>query len=299
MYKKTLLMPLLAVILSLIAVTPAGAITKNAVPDTEHPYVGLVAFYDANWEFLWRCSGSLLSPSVFLTAGHCADTGDGAVYARVYFQQDAGANYDPALGYDPVTGYPNECATGTLGTLCATSDELYNFGYPAGFPNTHDVGLVILDQAIDMPEYGELAGAGFLDALATQRGRQEITFTASGYGLSRTNPVFTESYRSRLMASSQLVNLRSALTDGFNVQLQGNGKGQGGTCFGDSGGPLFYGGYDSNLIVGVTSFGLNANCTGVDFYYRTDTAEVLAWILETVAKSTASAELDDIVIVEA
>ena len=50
-------------------------------------------------EFIHRCSGSLLSDSVFLTAGHCVERGDGsgevAAYARIWFEQDAGADYDP------------------------------------------------------------------------------------------------------------------------------------------------------------------------------------------------------------
>ena len=98
----------LTLLLGLVLTTawPAGAITGNFQPDFEHEYVGLVVFYDANGEFLWRCSGSLLTDQVFLTAGHCADLGEGAVSARVYFEQDAGANYDPELGYDPVSGYP-------------------------------------------------------------------------------------------------------------------------------------------------------------------------------------------------
>ena len=113
-----------------IVVVPALAITGTWVEDFEHPYVGLVVYYDANGEFVWRCSGSLISPTKFLTAGHCSDTAEGAASARVYFQQDAGFNYDPALGYDPVTGYPEFCAPGTEGTLCATSNELYNYGLP-------------------------------------------------------------------------------------------------------------------------------------------------------------------------
>jgi hypothetical protein len=264
--------------------TPAGAITGNYVEDFQHPYVGLVVFYDADGEFTHRCSGSLLTSTVFLTAGHCTDASTGAVSARVYFQQDAGANYDPATELDPVSGYPETCAAGTLGTLCATSDELYNYGFAdfAGFPDTHDAGLIILDQEIEMPEYGQLAAAGTLDRLATRRGRQAVTFTASGYGLTEVNPVKVTSFRERLMATSRLTNLRSNLTDGFNLQTNGNGSGRGGTCSGDSGGPVFYGGYASNLIVAVTSFGLNEWCRGTDFAYRTDTQAVLDWIRQTV-----------------
>ena len=80
------------------------------------------------------------------------------------------------------------------------------------------------------------------------------------------------------MAQSTLVNLGSALTDGFNLQTQGNGNGRGGTCSGDSGGPVFLGGPSSNLIVAVTSFGLNALCRGTDFAYRLDQVDVLKWI---------------------
>jgi hypothetical protein len=171
-----------------------------------------------------------------------------------------------------------------LADPCTTASLLYNYGFDdfAGFPNTSDVGLAILDEPIDLPEYGQLAADGFLDGLATKRGRQNVTFTVSGYGVSLSNPNFVESYRSRLMATSQLVNLTSANTAGFNLQLSANpGKGRGGTCFGDSGGPVFYG--DSNVIVGVNSFVLNQGCRGVDFAYRTDRQEVIDWILTTAA----------------
>jgi hypothetical protein len=274
---------LLALVVGAFASTtgPAGAITGNYVEDFEHPFVGLVAFYDAEGEFSHRCSGSLISPSVFLTAGHCTE---GATTARIWFHQGAGSNYDPATQLDPVTGYPEKCITGD--PLCYTSDELYNYGFDdfAGFPQTRDAGLVILDQAVPtsvISEYGVLATAGSLDRIASKGpGRHGVEFTASGYGLTKSSPVRVESYRERLMATARLTNLNNALTSGFNLQTNGNGSGRGGTCSGDSGGPVFYGGTSSNIIVAVTSFGLNAYCRGVDFAYRTDQVDVIAWILE-------------------
>jgi len=263
---------------------PAQGITNNWVEDNEHPFVGLAVFYDAAGDFIWRCSGSLISPTKFLTAGHCADTAEGAASARVYFQQGAGVNYDPATQLDPVTGYPEFCAPGTLGVQCATSHAIFNYGFAdfAGFPNTHDVGLLILDQAIALPEYGQLPTAGTLDGLGNARGNKNTLFTVSGYGLTKStqehSAVAPISFRERLMASSTLVNLGSHQTDGFNLQTQGNGNGRGGTCSGDSGGPVFLGDTNSNLIVAVTSFGLNDICRGTDFSYRIDTADVLAWI---------------------
>lgn len=280
--RKSIAVLLLAVAAAIA--TPVHAITNDWVEDHEHPYVGLVVFYDAAGQFLWRCSGSLISPTKFLTAGHCTDTAEGAASARVYFQQDAGAHFDPVTQLDPITGYPETCAKGTLGTLCATSRRLFNYGFAnfAGFPNIRDVGLVILDQPIAMPEYGQLPQTGVLDGLATARGKKDTVFTVSGYGLSLSvqqhSALSNISFRERLMAQSTLVNLGSALTDGFNLQTQGNGSGRGGTCSGDSGGPVFLGGSTSNVIVAITSFGLNALCRGTDFGYRLDRAEVLNWI---------------------
>ena len=284
-----------AMVATLAIAAPAAAITKNYEPDFEHPFVGLIAFYDAQGEFSHRCTGSLLTPTVMVTAGHCTDdevNGGVMPSARIWFQQDAGANYDPATELDATTGYPETCAAGTLGTLCATSHLLYDYGFDAfaGFPNTHDAGLLILDQPIELPEYASLAGAGTLDTLFKARGTKDVTFTVSGYGLSYSSPVAVTSFRSRLMAESKLVNINSANNAGFNLQTNGNGKGRGGTCSGDSGGPVFYPA-DSNRIVAVTSFGLNSYCRGVDFAYRTDQADVIAWILEH-----ADASADDIVI---
>ena len=263
-----------------IAISPVAAITGNFVEDFEHPFVGLIVFYDENDVFVGRCSGSLLDPYNFLTAGHCVVDADRAI---IYFQQDAGVNYDPATELDPVTGYPEYCAEGTLGVTCATSDEIYNYGFPQPLPNRHDVALVVLDQPISLSEYGELPEAGFLDQFIAARGTQDVEFTVSGYGLTYRNQEHNGkpniSFRERLMASSTLVNLNSNLFNaGFNVQTSGNGAGKGGTCNGDSGGPVFYGDPTSNLIVAVTSFGLNELCRGTDFSYRIDQADVLAWL---------------------
>ena len=145
--------------------TPAQAITGNYVKDSEHPFVGLAVFYDAAGQFIWRCSGSLISATKFITAGHCADTAGGAASARVYFQQDAGVHYDPATQHDPVSGYPDNCAAGTYGTLCMTAKRIYNFDFAnfAGFsvkdihstalsdPNAPKVGLDIVSVATTAP----------------------------------------------------------------------------------------------------------------------------------------------------
>jgi hypothetical protein len=264
---------LLAGLALLVTAMPAAAITGHWTPDHVHGYVGLVVFYDEDGEFSHRCSGTLIGPSTLLTAGHCIDGGDSA---RVWFRQDAGANFDGTI--DPVSGYPDACFEAAPWCVTAsTPGQLLNFGFFGGFPDTHDAGLVILDQPVVAFGFASLAVSGSLDRLATRRGTQDTTFTVSGYGLSSVVPAVT-SFRSRLMATVHLTNLRSALTGGFNLQTTGGkGKDRGGTCFGDSGGPVFYS--NTQTVVAVTSFGLNLNCVGTDFSYRTDRTPVIDWIV--------------------
>src|SRR5687767_10057858 len=96
MIRRYLLVLAATLALTLPMVNPAGAI-KSGVPDNgEHPYVGLAVFYDEAGEPLWRCSGTLLSPTFFLTAGHCTD---GAASAQVWFDEAVTSE----LGY-PLTG---------------------------------------------------------------------------------------------------------------------------------------------------------------------------------------------------
>lgn len=253
---------LLVAVLAFVGVPSAGAITGNSQQDFVHPYVGLVAFYDAAGNRLFRCSGSMISPRTMVTAGHCADPSTGAVSARVWLDQAA-------------SGYPN--------TGGQPAHGIANFGF-TGFTKaaeTHDVGVVILDQPVLLPRYAALAGAGSLDALAARLGKSKVDFTASGYGLALRNPTNLVDPRERLMATEQLVNLNNAVVDGYNVQSTANpGDGRGGTCSGDSGGPLLYD--TSDVMVAVDSFGKNDNCRGTDYMYRVDRSPVLDWILAQV-----------------
>lgn len=307
--RRTLLALASAIVLGAATVAPAAAITGNYRDDPDHGFVGLVAFYDSDWEFIHRCTGELLSPTVLLTAGHCTNddslpNGAVAAHARVWVLQDVGSHYDPATQHDNVTGYPDSCS-GTLGDgiadgWCAESSTLFNFGFDnfAGLPNIHDLGIVILDQAIQLDEYGTLASAGSVEALIKARGTQDVIMRASGYGLSLRHLVpvrgpgagtapsaYTISFRVRLQADMRFTNLQMANADGYTLVANGNGDGMGGTCNGDSGGPVFWPA-DSNRIVAVSSWGiLNAGCRGNGWYYRTDRADSLAWIRSVVGES--------------
>jgi len=277
---------------------PASAITGNYQKDFTHRYVGLLVFYttpDASGDpFDHRCSGSLITPRVVLTAGHCTE---GVSSGRIYMRQSVAPNYDPAafggLGGDPTTGYPYQ-----RGVQFHTT---FNYGFHdfEGFPDTHDAGLVILDHAISRDEYGRVAEPGSLNPFEKITNKQSVHFTSNGYGLSLSNPVHTESFRQRLMATGSLVNLGSHNTGGFNLQTTANpGNDRGGTCSGDSGGPVFFGGTTSDKIVSVTSFGMSPWCKGVDFSYRIDQQAVVNWIraslVSALGQQAGSAEFDKI-----
>jgi hypothetical protein len=293
--RRLLLAAALAGSLLAISVAPTAAITKTYVQDFEHPYVGLIAFYDSDWGFVHRCTGELIASNVVLTAGHCTDDGTGTAlnaHARIWFQQGAGTHYDLVTQHDPVTGYPDNCGpngdpNGDLGTLCAESSTMFNYGFNnfAGFPNIHDVGIVILDQDMSHLGLATLAAPQTLDPLLKARGTQDTTFTVSGYGISFSakQGTYAISFRERLLAQSTLVNMVSRNNDGYNIQLNGNGDDRGGTCSGDSGGPVFYPA-DTSQIVAVTSWGMsNAGCRGDGWYYRTDREEVIDWINDVAA----------------
>jgi Trypsin len=272
--RKTLL--LLAVAASAIAVTvsPAGAVTGNFTTDNVHNYVGLVAFYDAQGNFLWRCTGSLLNSRTLLTAGHCTDVSGGAASAIVWVSEEGGAQFNPVTGAeDPLTGYPNECLNSTA-YPCSTSNTLIEYGFNGlhkyGTDNA-DVGLVILKNPIVLPHYASLASAGSVDRLPTG-----APVTITGYGVSAEKPAVV-SYRQRLMAHAFIINTHNKAASGFNIQLSGNpGNGRGGSCFGDSGGPILYD--STNIVLGVNSFVKNLQCAGQSFAYRVDQPAVLSWI---------------------
>jgi secreted trypsin-like serine protease len=244
-------------------VQSVSAITFGVPDNGEHPYVALIIFDDANGP-AWRCSGTLVSPTVVLTAGHCAD---GAVAARVWFQEDmtrpANSEY-PFGGATSIEGIPHAHP---------------NFTGNIVPPNTWDIGVVVLtESSVNVSTYGVLPPVGFLNDLKNRRGLSDAYFTPVGYGLQSVVPTLS-SLRLRLKARADLINITSALNGGYGLQTTNNpGGGRGGTCSGDSGGPFFW--KNTNIVVSINSFGLNANCVGVDFSYRTDTSEAQAFLAQ-------------------
>jgi hypothetical protein len=250
----------LAMLLSLAA--PAAAIQFGEPDGDGHPHVGLLVF-DVGGTPAWRCSGTLLSPTVMLTAGHCTFGTSGG---RVWF--------DPEIDRD-ATGYPFAGGTGIEFAEIHTHPDYVDAAF-----YLFDVGVVILSEPVSLATYGTLADVGLLDRLSTRRGLQNQSFTVVGYGLQSVVPTLRADLV-RYRGTVQLIGTRGVYgippgTSASFTSNPGKGNGSGGTCFGDSGGPVFHG--TSNVIVAVTSFGIDSNCAAAGGAYRVDTADDQAFV---------------------
>jgi hypothetical protein len=246
----------------------ALAITDGEPDGNGHPYVGLMVAQDANGNPMWRCSGTLISENVFLTAGHCTEAP--AAHVEIWFDADVQKGYvGPGLPY--TNGYP---LTGDVGGAPHTRP-----GYDPNAFYLFDLGVVVLDEPMVMGTYGQLPSLDQLDSLAKKRGKQDVSFTAVGYGLQKSFPDAvdwkTQSQKIRMVAHPTLVQINGGIVGDSSLILSNNTN-TGGTCFGDSGGPNFIG--DTNVIAGVTSFGLNGTCGGTGGVYRVDRKDDLDWV---------------------
>lgn len=234
---------------------PAQAITNGAPDDGAHPYVGLMAAYDDGGAFLWTCSGSFLDEDTFLTAGHCTELP--AVTVKIW------------LGDGPLNPRLPMAGEGTPLT------------HPEYDPNdftAHDLGVVELAQPVQgLDEFAELPGLDELDALTPS---VQTTFTAVGYGLTRSSTPQADRYqdpKTRMVAHPRLLKINHRETGDGSFVVSANAK-TGGTCAGDSGGPVLL--EDSDVVAGVVSYGKNPLCGGQSGVYRVDRADDLDWLAE-------------------
>ena len=263
MPKKTLVIVVSVIAILVLMVAPVGAVTDGELDGNRHPYVGLMVAQTAAGAPLWRCSGTLLSPTLFLTAGHCTESP--AAHVEIWFAADVESGI-------PANGYPFN------GDVGGTPHTHPNYNPGAFF--LFDLGVVVLDEPyLGVSQFGALPSLNVLDQLATRRGRQDVTFTAVGYGLQESFPdrasFLENNQRVRMLARPHLLQINTGFTGDFSILLSNNAN-TGGTCFGDSGGPNFIG--NSNVVGGVTSFGINGNCAGTGGVYRVDRADDLNWL---------------------
>ncbi|MGH9658650.1 MAG: trypsin-like serine protease [Bryobacteraceae bacterium] len=246
----------------LLAPGSVGAIRKGTLDGNGHPYVGLMVAQDATGTPLWRCSGTLLSSTIFLTAGHCTESP--AAHIEIWFDPDVESGI-------PANGYP---FTGDVGGTPHTHPQYQ----PTAF-FLYDLGVVELDTPYVLTTYGVLPALNVLDGLQFARGHHDRTFTTVGYGLQESFPdpasFLENNKRIRMVAHPRLIQINTPFT-GLGSLLLSNNHATGGLCFGDSGGPSFIG--TSNVIGAVSSFALNNICAGTGGTYRVDRQDDLNWL---------------------
>jgi secreted trypsin-like serine protease len=247
-----------------------GAVALRAItfgePDNgRHPFVGsLIAEF--NGETIQWCSGTLVSPTVFVTAAHCLfGTEEEGIPIWATFDEIIDADADGLID-----------AGVTLHTGTAVVHPLF-----PGAPNDpHDVAVLVLDDPVNMPVYGELPTVGLLDTIDKQR----TLFTTVGYGTVRNDK--RRSYQSFELGTRRLVAVQEALSlNKAWLELSMNpSTGSGGTCYGDSGGPHFLGAgpSETTTIVSITVTG-DRFCRATDKTYRLDTPSVLSFLSEFVS----------------
>lgn len=277
MHPRHLLAVLTAALLAPLALAAPASASTGGTPDTANTYsnVGLLVSYTDGDRY--RCSGTLVSRTVVLTAAHCTDGVDGKV-ALSFKPTIAEAAPSPLpVAKDPQAGY--------------TQAELEKAGYASGDAFTHpqysdftdprnwnDVGVIVLDRPVTGIAPASIAGLGTLDRIKTSD-LSKTLFRAVGYGTEvrkpdngpqKPQPMTYPLIRRYVDMPGQKLTPQILQTNGN----PNDNKGTGGTCFGDSGGPVFLGG----KIVAVTSYGYTDNCRYLGGYQRVDISAAQKWL---------------------
>ncbi len=232
-----------------LTAAPASGITNGTLDGNRHPAVGgLVSptqYSDGTWIY---CSGTLISPTVFLTAAHCGRDGERVRLTFDKAYQDGDKVYAGTFQADP--------------------------RYPGNQSDVHDIAVVVLDKAVKGITPARLPRADSLSDLS-----KDQRFTSVGYGAYEvTNGPGGHQYLydDRRMVATGTLNAtnRTWLRISMNPST-----GDGGTCYGDSGGPNFLGA--TNVIAATTITG-DAVCRATNVDYRMDTASARSFLARYV-----------------
>ena len=239
--------------------TSRAAITNGQLDGDGHPYVGTIAVRQASGAWRQFCSGSLVSPNVYLTAGHC-------IVDRILGPGLAHGDY--GVAFDAVFTPTSEVVTGTA------------WLHPM-FPGV-DIGVIVLDEA--RPELGvaALPATGLLDELSRSQELVGQRFTIVGYGDTVAGPQGSTFIGRgvRRVGTVEFDAIVPFLGDGVFpggfVQVRMDPVGDdSGVCYQDSGGPNLFEG--TNEIAAITRATPVRSCRAVAWSQRVDIPEAVAF----------------------
>jgi len=253
----------------LLKPVPVSAITYGFV-DSNNTYKNVGAFIvkSPTGQISPICSGTLITPDVFLTASHCTQ----------YFTNVlAPAGYTAYVSFDK--SIPFGGLTTNTTTLYAVDAVVTNPNYNQSQGDSGDIAVLILESNVSGITPAMLPDCGLLDQLAGKNGLRGAVFTNAGYGLQNRVVGGGVPYFQDLNPIPRMYSFSSfmSLNKGYIRLSQNPSTGNGGTCFGDSGGPNFLTVDGTQILVSITITG-DSVCRATNVAYRLDTESAQAFL---------------------
>jgi len=236
----------------------AGAVTTNGFPDNGlHPNVGAIMVpARSGVGYAEVCSGTLVSPTVFLTASHCT----------AFLESDPRPEF--------VTFDETDIEPFADGLIPATPRT--NPAYTGG--GREDVSVMVLSRPVTNIAPAQLPPLGYLDTLPLD---QSTKLTVVGYGTSEKVIVKGENGPQFPFEGDRGYGIGTfnALTPQWLKMSQNAAHGDSGACYGDSGGPTFLGAApnDGDVVLAVTTTG-DVPCYSTNVASRTDSPSARAFL---------------------
>ena len=248
----------LAVPLLALGAASAHAITNGQLDGKKHPSVGALVDYDSRGTSYAFCTGTLISPTVMLTAAHC---NPGVARVKVTFESQV---QNAAVMY--------------------TGHYIAHPNYKAAQNDPHDIAVIVFDQAIPDVMPSKLPTLGLFDTLKANGLLNGTHYTAVGFGGQERSfdgqgkPVIAYEDRREWAVSAF-----GAMNPAWLRLSQNAAVGNAGTCFGDSGGPNFIGSgsAETKVLAGTTITG-DTQCVQSNVIYRLDTDSARSFLKDFV-----------------